>query len=142
MDEPYRWALVQTVNQRAAYAFTLCPVRSRLVKAPKTVVDSGMRLPTECVGDARGMKPGLWGTHHRMRPGVLDVGSNSAQLQIVDVSPGAPPLPAHAIKEPTLLGEEIGPDGTVGRSGVERVNGGDQRDPVGGTAGRTCCIRL
>jgi exopolyphosphatase / guanosine-5'-triphosphate,3'-diphosphate pyrophosphatase len=67
------------------------------------------------------MKWGLWGTRRGMRLGVLDVGSNSAQLQIVDVSPGAPPLPAHAIKEPTLLGEEIGPDGTAGRSGVERV---------------------
>ena len=67
------------------------------------------------------MKPGLRGIRRCMRLGVLDVGSNSAQLQIVDVSPGAPPLPAHAIKEPTLLGEEIQPDGVVGPEGVERV---------------------
>ncbi|SDF73112.1 exopolyphosphatase / guanosine-5'-triphosphate,3'-diphosphate pyrophosphatase [Lentzea fradiae] len=56
-----------------------------------------------------------------MRLGVLDIGSNSAQLQIVDVRPGAPPLPAHSVKEPTLLGEEIEPDGSVSAAGVERV---------------------
>ncbi|PWK83617.1 hypothetical protein C8D88_11073 [Lentzea atacamensis] len=56
-----------------------------------------------------------------MRLGVLDIGSNSAQLQIVDVRPGAPPLPAHAVKEPTLLGEEILPDGSISDDGVGRV---------------------
>lgn len=56
-----------------------------------------------------------------MRLGVLDIGSNSAQLQIVDVRPGAPPLPAHAVKEPTLLGEEILPDGSISDDGVQRV---------------------
>jgi len=49
-----------------------------------------------------------------MRLGVLDVGSNSAQLQIVDVAAGAPPLPALAVKTPTLLGEEApGSDNAV-----------------------------
>ena len=42
-----------------------------------------------------------------MRLAVLDIGSNSAQLQVVDVSAGTPPLPAHAVKEPTLLAEEL-----------------------------------
>lgn len=56
-----------------------------------------------------------------MRLGVLDIGSNSAQLQIVDVSTGAPPLPAHAIKEPTALGEEILPDGSLSEAGTQRV---------------------
>jgi exopolyphosphatase/guanosine-5'-triphosphate,3'-diphosphate pyrophosphatase len=56
-----------------------------------------------------------------MRLGVLDVGSNAAQLQIVDVTAGGPPLPAHAVKEPTLLGEEMMPDGSIGRDGVDRV---------------------
>ncbi|GAA3624317.1 hypothetical protein GCM10022267_08040 [Lentzea roselyniae] len=51
---------------------------------------------------------------------MLDIGSNSAQLQIVDVRPGAPPLPAHAVKEPTLLGEEILPDESISDDGVER----------------------
>lgn len=56
-----------------------------------------------------------------MRLGVLDIGSNSAQLQIVDVSAGAPPLPAHAVKEPTVLGEELLPDGSLSEEGTRRV---------------------
>jgi exopolyphosphatase/guanosine-5'-triphosphate,3'-diphosphate pyrophosphatase len=56
-----------------------------------------------------------------MRLGVLDIGSNSAQLLVVDARPGAPPLPAHAVKEPTLLGELIEPDGSIAENGVQRV---------------------
>jgi exopolyphosphatase/guanosine-5'-triphosphate,3'-diphosphate pyrophosphatase len=56
-----------------------------------------------------------------MRLAVLDIGSNSAQLQVVDVSAGAPPLPAHAVKEPTLLAEELLPEGTLSETGIERV---------------------
>jgi exopolyphosphatase / guanosine-5'-triphosphate,3'-diphosphate pyrophosphatase len=56
-----------------------------------------------------------------MRLGVLDIGSNAAQLQIVDVTAGGPPLPAHAVKAPTLLGEEMLPDGAIGQAGVDRV---------------------
>jgi exopolyphosphatase/guanosine-5'-triphosphate,3'-diphosphate pyrophosphatase len=56
-----------------------------------------------------------------MKLAVLDIGSNSAQLQVVDVSAGAPPLPAHAVKEPTLLAEELLPDGTLSETGIERV---------------------
>ncbi|GAB3165456.1 Ppx/GppA phosphatase family protein [Amycolatopsis stemonae] len=56
-----------------------------------------------------------------MRLAVLDIGSNSAQLQVVDVSAGAPPLPAHAVKEPTLLAEELLPDGALSETGIERV---------------------
>jgi exopolyphosphatase/guanosine-5'-triphosphate,3'-diphosphate pyrophosphatase len=59
-----------------------------------------------------------------MRLGVLDIGSNSAQLQIVDVTAGGPPLPAQAVKEPTLLGEEIMPDGSIGEAGIDRVCAG------------------
>jgi len=59
-----------------------------------------------------------------MRLGVLDIGSNSAQLQIVDVSAGGPPLPAQAVKEPTLLGEEMLPDGSIGEAGIDRVCAG------------------
>ena len=50
-----------------------------------------------------------------MRLGVLDIGSNAAQLQIVDVTAGGPPLPAQAVKAPTLLGEEMLADGSIGR---------------------------
>ncbi len=53
--------------------------------------------------------------------GVLDIGSNSAQLQVVEVRPGAPPLPTHAVKEPTLLGEAFDADGSIGIAGVDRV---------------------
>lgn len=42
--------------------------------------------------------------------GVLDIGSNSAQLQVFEVRPGAP-LPTHAVKQPTLLGEAFDQDG-------------------------------
>jgi exopolyphosphatase / guanosine-5'-triphosphate,3'-diphosphate pyrophosphatase len=52
---------------------------------------------------------------------MLDIGSNAAQLEIVDVTAGGPPLPAHEIKEPTLLAEEMLRDGAIGPSGVERV---------------------
>jgi exopolyphosphatase/guanosine-5'-triphosphate,3'-diphosphate pyrophosphatase len=56
-----------------------------------------------------------------MRLGVLDIGSNAAQLQIVDVTAGAPPLPADAVKEPTLLGGEMQADGAIGEAGIQRV---------------------
>jgi exopolyphosphatase / guanosine-5'-triphosphate,3'-diphosphate pyrophosphatase len=56
-----------------------------------------------------------------VRIGVLDVGSNSAQLQVVEASPGAPPLPTHAVKHATLLGEAIQPDGSITPEGVDRV---------------------
>src|SRR2546430_7342388 len=53
--------------------------------------------------------------------GVLDIGSNSAQLQVFEARPGAPPLPTHAVKEPTPLGESFGPDGAIEPAGVDRV---------------------
>ncbi|SMC57534.1 Ppx/GppA phosphatase family protein [Kibdelosporangium aridum] len=56
-----------------------------------------------------------------MRIGVLDIGSNSAQLQVIDARPGAPPLPAHCVKEPTLLAESINKDGAIDDDGVQRV---------------------
>jgi exopolyphosphatase / guanosine-5'-triphosphate,3'-diphosphate pyrophosphatase len=56
-----------------------------------------------------------------MRLGVLDIGSNSAQLQVVHAAPGAPPLPMHAVKAATLLGGAIGPDQCLDADGVDRV---------------------
>ncbi len=53
--------------------------------------------------------------------GVLDIGSNSAQLQVFEVRPGAPPLPTHAVKEPTLLGDAFDGEGAIEPSGVDRV---------------------
>ncbi|MFI6044730.1 Ppx/GppA phosphatase family protein [Nocardia sp. NPDC051321] len=58
-----------------------------------------------------------------MRLGVMDVGSNSAQFQVVDASPGAPPLPIRALKEPVLLGEDIDVSGMISEAGTERVAG-------------------
>jgi exopolyphosphatase / guanosine-5'-triphosphate,3'-diphosphate pyrophosphatase len=53
--------------------------------------------------------------------GVLDIGSNSAQLQVFEVRPGAPPLPSHAVKEPTLLGGAFDANGAIDPAGVDRV---------------------
>jgi exopolyphosphatase / guanosine-5'-triphosphate,3'-diphosphate pyrophosphatase len=53
--------------------------------------------------------------------GVLDIGSNSAQLQVFEVRPGAPPLPTHAVKEPTLLGEAFDPGGAIDQAGIDRL---------------------
>lgn len=53
--------------------------------------------------------------------GVLDIGSNSAQLQVVEARAGAPPLPTHAVKEPTMLGEAFAPDGSIDEAGADRV---------------------
>src|SRR2546423_3873086 len=53
--------------------------------------------------------------------GVVDIGSNAAQLQVFETRPGAPPLPTHAVKEPTLLGEAFGPDGAIEPAGADRV---------------------
>lgn len=53
--------------------------------------------------------------------GVLDIGSNSAQLQVVEARPGAPPLPTHAVKEPTMLGEAFTPDGCIDDAGADRI---------------------
>jgi len=51
----------------------------------------------------------------------LDIGSNSAQLQVFEVRPGAPPLPIHAVKQPTLLSEALDSDGVIDPAGVDRV---------------------
>ena len=59
--------------------------------------------------------------------GVLDIGSNAAQLQVFEVRPGAPPLATHTVKEPTLLGEAVNPDGAINPAGVKRVIEGVNR---------------
>ncbi|MET3953453.1 exopolyphosphatase/pppGpp-phosphohydrolase [Rhodococcus sp. OAS809] len=56
-----------------------------------------------------------------MRLGVLDVGSNSAQLQIVEATAGAPPLPLHALKAATGLGESIDASQFLDAGGIDRV---------------------
>jgi exopolyphosphatase/guanosine-5'-triphosphate,3'-diphosphate pyrophosphatase len=56
-----------------------------------------------------------------MRIGVLDVGSNSAHLDVVDVQAGAPPLPIYALKASTKLGGNIGASGAINDAGAARV---------------------
>ncbi|WP_328910844.1 Ppx/GppA family phosphatase [Streptomyces sp. NBC_00234] len=56
-----------------------------------------------------------------MRLGVLDVGSNTVHLLVVDAHPGARPLPAHSHKAELRLAELLDADGAIGPVGVERL---------------------
>jgi exopolyphosphatase/guanosine-5'-triphosphate,3'-diphosphate pyrophosphatase len=56
-----------------------------------------------------------------MRLGVLDVGSNSAHLRVVDAFPGSPPLPVFRHKAATRLAEAIDGTGAIGAKGVQRL---------------------
>ncbi|MFT4009867.1 MAG: Ppx/GppA family phosphatase [Nocardioidaceae bacterium] len=53
-----------------------------------------------------------------MRLGVLDIGSNTGHLLVVDAHGGAAPLPAYSFKEPLRLAEHLLPDGSMGESGI------------------------
>lgn len=56
-----------------------------------------------------------------MRLGVLDIGSNTGHLLVVDAHGGAAPLPAFSIKEPLRLAEHLGADGAITRNGIEAL---------------------
>jgi len=56
-----------------------------------------------------------------MRLAVLDVGSNSAHLRVVDAAAGWPPLPVLRFKAPTRLAEAVAADGELREEGVERL---------------------
>ncbi|MFF5422247.1 Ppx/GppA phosphatase family protein, partial [Streptomyces misionensis] len=56
-----------------------------------------------------------------MRLGVLDVGSNTVHLLVVDAHPGARPLPAHSHKAELRLAELLDGDGAIGPEGVDRL---------------------
>ncbi|MDT0308905.1 Ppx/GppA phosphatase family protein [Streptomyces sp. DSM 44917] len=56
-----------------------------------------------------------------MRLGVLDVGSNTVHLLVVDAHPGARPLPAYSHKAELRLAELLDPAGAIGPEGVERL---------------------
>ncbi|MFD7865170.1 Ppx/GppA family phosphatase [Streptomyces sp. NPDC057682] len=56
-----------------------------------------------------------------MRLGVLDVGSNTVHLLVVDAHPGARPLPAHSHKAELRLAELLDDDGAIGPVGVDRL---------------------
>ncbi|MFK4145504.1 Ppx/GppA family phosphatase [Streptomyces sp. NPDC004065] len=56
-----------------------------------------------------------------MRLGVLDVGSNTVHLLVVDAHPGACPLPAHSHKAELRLAQLLDEDGAIGSDGVDRL---------------------
>src|SRR5579875_74283 len=56
-----------------------------------------------------------------MRLGVLDIGSNTVHLLVVDAHPGARPLAAYSHKTELRLVELIGPDGAITDSGAEQL---------------------
>ncbi|MER7461098.1 hypothetical protein [Micromonospora sp. NPDC126480] len=56
-----------------------------------------------------------------MRLGVLDVGSNTVHLLVVDAHRGAHPWPAHSEKSVLRLAEQIGPDGALTDAGADAL---------------------
>ena len=56
-----------------------------------------------------------------MRLGVLDIGSNTGHLLVVDASGGAAPMPAYKHKEPLRLAEHIDSSGLVDVVGVQAL---------------------
>jgi exopolyphosphatase/guanosine-5'-triphosphate,3'-diphosphate pyrophosphatase len=56
-----------------------------------------------------------------MRLGVLDIGSNTGHLLVVDAHGGAAPLPAFSHKEPLRLAEHLDAEGAVSPGGVEAL---------------------
>jgi exopolyphosphatase/guanosine-5'-triphosphate,3'-diphosphate pyrophosphatase len=56
-----------------------------------------------------------------MRLGVLDIGSNTGHLLIVDAYRGGPPVPAHSFKEALRLSEHLDSSGAVTDEGVSRL---------------------
>ena len=55
-----------------------------------------------------------------MRVGVLDIGSNTGHLLVVDAHLGAAPMPASSSKEPLRLAEHL-VDGAVSDRGVQAL---------------------
>jgi len=53
-----------------------------------------------------------------MRLGVLDIGSNSGHLLVVDAHGGAAPMPAYAHKEPLRLAEHVDETGAMTAEGI------------------------
>jgi len=58
-----------------------------------------------------------------MRLGVLDVGSNTVHLLVVDAHPGARPLPAHSHKAELRLAQLLDGSGAIGPHGVDKLIG-------------------
>ncbi len=55
-----------------------------------------------------------------MRLGVLDIGSNTGHLLVVDAHDGAAPLPAFSHKQALRLAEHLDAEGAISRPGSTR----------------------
>src|SRR3954451_7614111 len=58
-----------------------------------------------------------------MRLGVLDIGSNTGHLLVVDAHAGAAPTPAFSHKEPLRLAEHLDGEGGVKQKGIDALAG-------------------
>lgn len=56
-----------------------------------------------------------------MRLGVLDIGSNTGHLLVVDAHAGAAPLPAFSYKQPLRLAEHLDAAGDVSATGIDAL---------------------
>lgn len=56
-----------------------------------------------------------------MRMGVLDIGSNTGHLLVVDAFRGGPPVAAHSYKEPLRLAEHLDAEHAVSDEGISRL---------------------
>jgi len=56
-----------------------------------------------------------------MRLGVLDIGSNTGHLLVVDAHGGAAPLPAYSFKQPLRLAEHLDESGAVAQRGIDAL---------------------
>src|SRR5687768_5681569 len=56
-----------------------------------------------------------------MRVGVLDIGSNTGHLLVVDAHGGAAPLPAFSHKQPLRLAEHLDDTGAVDPTGIDAL---------------------
>jgi exopolyphosphatase/guanosine-5'-triphosphate,3'-diphosphate pyrophosphatase len=56
-----------------------------------------------------------------MRLGVLDIGSNTGHLLVVDARRGAAPLPAYSYKQPLRLAEHLDEAGAVSQKGIDAL---------------------
>jgi exopolyphosphatase/guanosine-5'-triphosphate,3'-diphosphate pyrophosphatase len=56
-----------------------------------------------------------------MRLGVLDIGSNTGHLLVVDAHDGAAPLPAFSHKQPLRLAEHLDDEGVVSVTGIDAL---------------------
>ena len=56
-----------------------------------------------------------------MRLGVLDIGSNTGHLLVVDAHGGAAPLPAFSHKQPLRLAEHLDAQGAVTQAGIDAL---------------------